>query len=138
VEYEITWGGDPEDARITTWGTASIEGLDAWVHEGLSDARFRPGMHLLIDHRRLDWSGLSPQDVRDRIELFARDAAHLDSARAAVVMRAPVDFGIARMEQAYVELQPELNFELGVFLTIEDAREWLREQITADESPAGS
>jgi len=72
VEYEITWGGDPEDATVTTSGTATLEGLDAWVQEGLSDPRYRSGMHILVDHRQLDWSGLSPANVQERIELFAR------------------------------------------------------------------
>ena len=136
--YEITWGGDPEDVRVTTWGTASIEGLDAWVQEGISDPRYRPGMHVLVDHRRLDWSGLSPDEVQERTESFARDAARLGTARAAVVMGAPVDFGVARMEQAYVELEPALKIEIKIFLSIEDAREWLREQIAADASSVGS
>jgi hypothetical protein len=134
MEYEITWGGDPEDARVTTWGTATLEGLDAWVQEGLSDPHYRPGMHVLIDHRQLDWSNLSPANVHERIEHFARAAGRLDSARAAVVMRAPVDFGLARMEQAYIDLHPTLKIEIGVFLSIEDARDWLRERIAADAS----
>jgi hypothetical protein len=126
VEYEITWGGDPEDALVTTWGVATIESLDAWVQDGLADPRYRSGMHVLIDNRRLDWSGLSPADVHKRVELFAKNAVRLDSARAAVVMGAPVDFGIARMEQAYVELDPELGIEIKVFFSIEEARKWLR------------
>ncbi|MGD0274272.1 MAG: hypothetical protein ABSB96_11150 [Gaiellaceae bacterium] len=138
MEYEITWGGDPEDASVTTWGTATIEGLDAWVKEGLSDSRYRSGMCVLVDHSRLDWSGLTPKDVHERIEFFAKEAARLGRARAAVVMRAPADFGIARMEQAYVELEPELEIEIGVFFSIEDAREWLRERIAADAGSTGS
>ncbi|MGD0167633.1 MAG: hypothetical protein ABSC51_10185 [Gaiellaceae bacterium] len=134
--YEITWGGDPEDACVTTWGTASIEGLDAWIQEGLSDPRYRPGMHVLIDHRQLDWSGLSSEDVHERVALFARDAVRLDSARAAVVMRSPVEFGMARMEATYIDLEPELGIAIRIFFSIEDAREWLRERIAADDDSA--
>ena len=137
MEHEITWGGDPEDARVTTWGTAKIEGLDAWVEEGLSDPRYRPGMRILIDHSRLDWSGLTPTDIQQRIELFAKQATRLGQISAALVMRAPVDFGIARMEQAYIELHPEIQIELGVFLSIEAAREWLR-TLPKPDPPAGS
>lgn len=129
MEHEISWGGAPEDARVTTWGTATLEGLDAWVQEGLSDPRYRSGMHVLIDHRRLDLSGLSAANVHERIELFARSVARLDTARAAVVMGSPVDFGIARMEQAYIAMHPDLQIEIGVFLSVEDARQWLRERI---------
>jgi hypothetical protein len=138
VGYEITWGGDPEDVCVTTWSTVSIEGLDAWVEEGLSDSRYRPGMHILIDHRQLDWGGLSPADMHERVELFARHAVRLDSARAAVVMRASVDFGMARMEQTYIDLEPELGIAISIFLSIEDAREWLREQIATDAGSADS
>src|SRR5664280_1722674 len=130
--HEITWGGDPEDGCVTTWGTASIEGLNAWVQEGLSDPRYRPGMHILIDHRQLDWSRLAAADMHERVALFARDAVRLDSARAAVVMRSSVDFGMARMEQAYIDREPELGIAIRIFLSIEDARERLREQIAED------
>jgi hypothetical protein len=138
MEYEITWGGDPEDASVTTWGTATLEGLNAWVQEGLSDPRYRPGMLVLVDHSRLDWSGISREDVHKRIEHFAEAAGLTGRAYAAIVMRAPVDFGIARMVQAYIELHPELEIEIAVFLSIEDARGWLREWKEADAGPAGS
>ena len=138
VGHEITWEGDPEDGCVTTWGTASIEGLDAWVQEGLSDSRYRPGMHVLIDHRQLDWSRLAPADMHERVALFARDAVRLNSARAAVVMRSSVDFGMARMEQAYIDREPELGIAISIFLSIEDARERLREQIAEDAGSADS
>jgi len=126
VEHEIIWGGDPEDACVTTWGSATIEGLDAWAQEGLSDPRYRPGMRVLIDHSRLDWSELKPADIHRRIELFAKDAGRTGHISAAVVMRAPVDYGIARMEQAFIELHPEVQIDLGVFFSVEEARKWLR------------
>jgi hypothetical protein len=28
LTYELTFGGDPDELRITTAGTASVEGLD--------------------------------------------------------------------------------------------------------------
>jgi glucan biosynthesis protein len=125
MEYEITWGGDPEDASITARGVATVEGLNAWVQESLSDPRHRPGLRVLVDYTQLDWSDLSPTDVHERVALYAKDAIKLDHARVALVMRAPADFGIARMEQAYVELNPELEIEIGVFFSIDAARLWL-------------
>lgn len=137
MKHEIIWGGDPEDASVTTWGTATIEGLDAWVLEGLSDPRYRPGMRILVDHSRLDWSGLTPKDIHQRVELFAREAGRSGPVSVAVVMRAPVDFGIARMEQAFIELHPEIQIDLGVFFSVEDAREWLR-ALPKPDPPADS
>lgn len=132
MEYEITWGGDPEDAYVTTRGEASLEGFDAWVQEGLSDARYHEGMSIILDHRELDWSGVSLDGIQERIKLFKRESSRSGRIRVAMVMRAAVDFGLARMYQAYVELQPDLQLELGVFVSIEDARAWLRERKSAD------
>lgn len=138
MDYEITWGGDPEDAHVTTSGEASMEGFTAWMQEGLADPRYREGMSIIIDHRELDWSGVSLGGVQDRIELFKRNAKRVRRIRAAMVMRAAVDFGLARMYQAYVELQPDLQMEIGVFLSIEDAREWIRERKAADSDSDNS
>jgi hypothetical protein len=138
VEYEITWGGDPEDVTVTAWGTATVEGLDAWLRKELKDPRFRPRMRVLIDYRQLDWSGLSPEDLHKRVEVFARAGGRVNRARSAVVMRSPVDFGIARMEQAYFELHLEPEVEMGVFLSIEDARRWLSEVPAPDSDSASA
>src|SRR5664280_1209877 len=40
--------------------------------------------------------------------------------------------GCARMEQAYIDREPELGIAIRIFLSIEDARERLREQIAED------
>jgi hypothetical protein len=125
MEHQITWDGDPEDASVTTRGIVTVEGLDAWVREVLADPRYRPGFRVLVDYRQLNWGDLSPMDLYERIELYVRDSIRLDHARIAVVMGVPVDFGMARMEQAYVELRPELEIEIGVFFSIDEARRWL-------------
>jgi hypothetical protein len=138
MEYEIIWGGDPEDACVTTRGEASFEGFYAWVQEGLSDPRYHEGISFIVDYRELDWSGVSLKDVKERIKLFRRNTNRVGRIRAAMVMRAAVDFGLARMYQAYVELQPDLQIEIGVFVSIEDAREWIRERKTADAGSANS
>jgi hypothetical protein len=132
VEYEITWGGDPEDASVTTRGMVTIEGLNAWVQEVLADPRYRPGFRVLVDSRQLDWGSFSSEDVRKRIELFAKDAVRLGHAHIAVVARVPVDYGMLRMEQTYIKLHSELEIEMGVFLSFEDARRWLSEAPAPD------
>jgi hypothetical protein len=138
VEYEITWGGDPEDARVTTRGEASFDGFVAWMQEGLSDPRYRERMSIILDYRELDWSGISLEDVQDRIKLFKTDSNRFGRVRVAMVMRATVDFGLARMYQAHIEAQPDLQIEIGVFTSIENAREWIRERKAADAGSTDS
>ena len=52
-------------------------------------------------------------------------------------MRAPIDFGIAQMEQAFIELHPEVQIDLSVFFSVEEAREWLR-TLPKSDPPADS
>lgn len=42
------------------------------------------------------------------------------------------------MEQTYIDLEPELGIAIRIFLSIEDARERLREQIAEDADSADS
>ena len=42
------------------------------------------------------------------------------------------------MEQAYVELEAELKIKIRIFLSIEDARQWLRERIAEEADSADS
>lgn len=125
MEHEIVWGGEPEDVRLTASGTATVEEIEACTREVFYDPRYRPGLRLLVDHRFVDWSRMTEDDVRRTVELLVGNADHIGSVYCAMVMGRPVDYGIARMRQHYVEAQPELQVELRVFISIEDARLWL-------------
>jgi hypothetical protein len=124
MEYEITWGGEVEDVHVTTAGLASQEGLTAYTREVLNDSRWRPGMRLLTDHRELDWSALSPSDLRERVDTVLRERERLGPARLAVVVGRKLEYGFQRMMMAYSEEQRG-DTEIGVFYTVEDARAWL-------------
>ena len=75
----------PEDVLITTSGTASLAGLDAVVANLLDDPRYRPGLVLLFDHSRLDWSGLLPEDLVRRLHIALKEADLIGPSRIAVV-----------------------------------------------------
>ncbi len=75
----------PEDVLITTSGTASLSGLDTVVAELLDDPRYRPGLALLFDHSRLDWSGLLPEDLVRRLHIALKEADLIGPSRIAVV-----------------------------------------------------
>ena len=138
MEHEITWGGDPEDVYVTISGVATVEGLDIWVQELLADPGFRPGLRVLVDERRLDWSQMHSEDIERRVDLIAKDTARFGDAYAAMVVGTQVDYGVTRIEQAHVDSRPELRPRLRVFLSVEEAREWLRERAAAETRPADS
>jgi hypothetical protein len=124
MEYEVVWGGDPEDILITTSGDASVADLHAWVQEAIADPRFRENMKVLIDHTQTRWWALSNEEIRLRGELITGQGHKTGSQRLAFVVGSPVDFGIGRMLQAQIAGSTQLVSE--VFESIEAARDWLR------------
>jgi hypothetical protein len=125
VEYQIIWGGDPEDLMVVTSGDASVEELDAMVQEAMADARFRHGMKILLDHTALRLWAMSNEDVGRRADLVKRDSQLLGAQRVAFVTGSPVDFGIGRMLQG---LTAGTGLDAAVFDSVAAARQWLRDE----------
>jgi hypothetical protein len=84
VNHSIRFA-DPPTVVITTFGVASIAGLDAIVGDLLADPRYRPGLTLLFDHSQLDWSGLDPEDLVRRLHIALKEADLIGPSRIAVV-----------------------------------------------------
>ena len=126
LEFELLWDGDPEDLLVTTWGAATPEGIRAHREAINENERLRPGMLILIDHRRLDWSGMSTPEIRAQSALFPRDAERLGAASLAVVMGSSVDYGLMRMLHA--QIPGNMQLDAAIFTTIEDARAWLADR----------
>jgi hypothetical protein len=124
MTHEVTFDCEPEELLVTTFGTASVEGLSAMARTVFADPRFRPPMKILIDHRGLDWREMSADDIRLRAErLLDEEADLLIGCRLAIVPHGTAEFGIVRMMWAHIET--EIAFDLGIFATIEEARAWL-------------
>jgi hypothetical protein len=125
VEYRIVFGGDPQDVTITTSGTATLAAFDAWIEEVLTDPRYRPGMKVLVDHRQVDGSNFTADDVRALADANIRNDSRIGPSIVAKVMGEPYKYGLARMWQAYVE--GRLALQTRVFYGIDEALEWLRD-----------
>ena len=65
MEHVIDFGGPDADIVLTTSGPADTAGMKRSLHEIVSDERFRSGASLLSDHSALDFSELTPADIRD-------------------------------------------------------------------------
>ena len=122
MEWVITWGGEIEDVSGRTFGQASVEGLNAFSEEGLSDPRWRPGIRALVDHRELDFTALSAADLRARAELAVKQVERFRQAHLAVVVGRPVDWGVQRMMQAFAD---DFGADVALFYTLDEARNWL-------------
>jgi hypothetical protein len=126
VEWTILWGGDgPEDVTFVTEGVVTVSDLDDMVQEALAAPQFRPGMKVLLDHRRADWSQMLSQDIHRRAALIRRDADRIGEQRIAFVASTQIGFGLGRMIEAFVNTF--VGYDSRVFNSIDEARAWLAE-----------
>jgi len=115
VQHDVQFGHGPEDVLVSTSGVASVEGVDAAVTALLGDARYRPGMDLILDQTQLEANGLPAEDLVRRLYVSLKDADLTGPSRIAVVAPRPGVDGV-----------PGLNgLDWGTFRTVEDARAWL-------------
>ncbi len=132
MEFELSWGGDPEDLLVRMSGVAQAEDLEA-LREAVEDPRWRPGLRVLLDERQLDWSEMSSADIERRAAFLAENRDLIGHNYTAVVTSKSSDFGMLRMEQALIERR--VPYELGIFRTLEEARAWLRSVPTEAQAP---
>jgi len=128
VEYEISWGGDPDELHVQAWGLASVEGVAALTADALADPRYRPGMRILVDYREVDWSETTRTDIEERLDMMRRDAPRFDGNKIAIVMGRAIDYGIMRMLHTRAETVLEdagVAVERRPFYSLEEAMAWL-------------
>jgi hypothetical protein len=94
-----------------------------FLDEIVSDERFRSGLSLLSDHSALDFSGLTPADIRDISEIVSKLNAQHGFGPVAAVVPNVFAFGLARMGQN----QLETDLRGRIFYSREAAIEWLGE-----------
>ncbi len=122
MDYVIDFGADA-DVVVTTSGRADTAGIRRFLNEIVSDGRFQPGSSVINDHSALDFSGLTPADIRDISDLVSRLDEQHRFGPFAVVVPNTFAFGLARMGQTLLTTDV-----LGrIFYSREAAIEWLRE-----------
>jgi hypothetical protein len=122
MDYVIDFGADA-DVVVTTSGLADPAEIRRFMDEMVSDGRYRSGSSVLNDHTALDFSGLTPSDVREISDYVSRlDEQHRFGPFAVVVPNS-FAFGMARMGQTLIRTDV-----LGrIFYSREAAIDWLRE-----------
>jgi hypothetical protein len=125
VNWAIEFGGDPQDVTVRTAGKASRNGFFGFNLELVADARWRPGMLVLLDHSALDTSGLSGRDVDEIAAFVLRLSGEFGSSSCAVVTPDPYARGLADVSISYVSASP---LAVGTFATRAEALEWLTER----------
>lgn len=65
MRHSIEFADNPDGVIIHTFGRANAEGFRALNDALVSDARFRPGMQILVDHSQLDASRLTGSEIEE-------------------------------------------------------------------------
>ena len=118
---------DPETGRVTLTATGSIEvkDLQGSLREMTEAAEFRPGADIVWDFRKAEAADLTPDRLRDMVSFVSGiQEARGSDYKVAIVVARNVDFGLARMYEAFSD---ELPCELRVFMNLEDADAWMTE-----------
>ena len=122
MDWQIRINAKANLATVTMHGhvteAALLEVFDAFY--GHPD--FKPGMHILGDltDARID---LAAPAMARIIEYLQRHRDKRGTGKEAIVVGSTADYGIGRMIEAYTE--DPLPYELRVFLTVEEAHEWM-------------
>lgn len=130
MEHAIEFGGAPQDVTIRTSGPATAEGLIAFVNELVADARFRPGMAVLVDHSDLDARPLTGADIRAMADVVIKLDERIGTSRVAILVPNPLTFGYARMYELHAA---ETQLHSRVFYSRDDALKWLAKPTVAAE-----
>jgi hypothetical protein len=136
MHFAVQWGGSPEDLTVTTSGVAEVEDLDAMMREVISAPEWREGMKILLDHTQTDWSALGAGDLDRRAALVEEIADRIGRQQVAFVVKGRLNQEIGKMLGARMS---EIEFVGKAFVSLDDARAWLREEPdldTADAKPS--
>ena len=123
MESKITF--DVDAAILTTAGDATLEGFRQGIQALVDEPRFRSGMPILVDHRSLDVSGMSANDVRAVGDFTASFSDRIGPSRVAIVVPDTLTFGFVRMGETQADLA---QLSLRIFYSFPEAVEWLRSE----------
>jgi hypothetical protein len=123
MQFELEFTDDGRLALIRTWGCATIEGCREYFEALFNHPQWHDEIDTLADHRELDPSRLSSDDLRSLASLTRVMATQIGSGRLAMVVSTPLSFGLARMWMALTE--PHADGETRVFYSYDEARDWL-------------
>ena len=132
MNYMIDFSGSPQDVTVTTFGAASREGLVGFIQDLVEDARYRPGMFILVDHLALDATTINGDDIRAQAERVITLEERLGPCKLAIVVPTALAFGYARMYELHTA---ETQIHSRVFYTRDEGLAWLQAKRQAHELP---
>ena len=106
--------------RARLWGAVTGQELRDARDRMAADPAFRPELSILVDLREITRQGSTPDDLRE----LASKSLFGAGTRRALVTSSKAEYGMARMFQAYREINRGLE-QTAIFESIEAAEAWL-------------
>lgn len=104
-------------------GTIADEDLLKYARQAIETSRSSGGHDELIDLRAIEDAGqIESRTLRRVADLFTSSDRTPEQSRVAIVATSDVQYGLARMYQAF---RSESPLDLRVFREMEEARAWL-------------
>ncbi len=138
VEYQVEWGGSPQDVTIRTSGMASAADAVVLLHDLSEDERYHSGLKILVDTTELQAVEYSPDELQMQIEyvISMKGKAKLEPVYCAIVAPEPAVYGTARIWEA--EVGGITKATMRLFRSTEDALTWLSDPGGGSEGVSGA
>ncbi len=93
---------------------------------------WKPGMPVLFDFRKLEFTGTNIEDVREASLNRRNNEARIGDGKSAFLMKSLTDFARGRQFQLLTE--DKVSAELHIFMEEDKALRWLENKILSAES----
>ena len=121
---DFTVNYDERIFEIKTKGRAELDVFMEFADAVVSDPNWQPGSLLLVDHSELDANQLTTDELKRIAKYTLKEKERWRKAKIAVVVSDDLNFGLARMWQAFAD-SPELEISGNIFRDRADAIHWL-------------
>jgi hypothetical protein len=125
MNWELVFGGDPQDVTVVTDGVADLDGFICFNSDLVNHPQWRPGMAVLVDHSQLDTSALTAREVDALAEHVSGLGDALGPAICSIVAPDAYTAGVTVVSIKHVDESP---VAIRAFASRDEAIEWLREQ----------
>ncbi len=109
--------------EVETFGDAEVEKFRDVLEALVTHEKWKPGTPFLINHAHLNSAPLTTDDMRKIARLNEQYRAELGKSKCAHFLARDLEFGMARMWEAFVENEWDVSEKL--FKSRDDAIAWL-------------
>jgi len=124
MAYQIRFDTDVQCLVLHTSGKASIPCVETMLQALFSSPDWTVGGNVLVDCRELTIHHLETGEIRGISQVITEQREALGTGQWALVMKDKVDFGLAKMWEAYIE--EKVDFGSQIFTSLLEAQEWLK------------